>query len=220
MDNMNDIWEILSSFQEGFKLIVNRLDAQDQAITSCKEAAKEVEKILFNDIINPAKSMMEQADREDRFNDFSSEFGEKLGGYNDTLRALEGDDEFDLTKKAFEDLEGREDHPEAGDYVDALTTSLDEQLKMMRETLGVSSDATLEITQDGEDGETKVEVDGEDVTGEVATSEETIEESAAEPVEEESISEETKEDETSPEDEFFKQAEAALKKAGKLPGRK
>lgn len=238
MNEQNDIWEVLSTFQEALKLIENRLDAQDQAINACQDASKEVERVLFDDIINPAKSLMDEADYNDRFEDFSNTYGEKLGGYNDTLKKLEGDDGFDLTKKAFDDLEGREDHPDAETYVDALTQSIDEQLAMIRETLGVSPDAEVEVTQDGEDGTTQVKVDGEDKTAEVEAAEgnedniegeEELSENEVEdkkpskadailtdiPTEEEEEPAEDDEDE----DDFIKQAEKALSRAGKLPGR-
>lgn len=224
MNEQNDIWEILSTFQQAFKLIENRLDAQDQAINLCREGSKEVENILFDDIINPAKTAMENTARDDRFEDFSNAYGDRLSGYNDALRSIEGDDDFDLTQKAFEDFDSREDDPDADVYVDTLISNIDAQLDNIREKVGAKPDSEVVITQDGESDEPEVEVDGEpvDVEEDAANGEPQEEEQEEKPEEEEEdVIVDELNDETSDEDleELRKEAEEAISKAGKLPGR-
>lgn len=154
--------EILASYRDAINALIERADVQDEMIKAVREKSESVEKLIFDEVINPATEAMNQSIYESGLADFSERHGSKLSAYNEPLKAIEGDD-FDIMKKAYD---GYKELPEGQydeeSYVDELVKSLDEQLNNIREKLGISSEAKVEVKQ--EDGETKVEVEGEDVT--------------------------------------------------------
>ena len=187
--------EILASYRDAINALIERADVQDEMIKATREKAESVEKLIFDEVINPATEAMNQSIYESGLADFSERHGSKLSAYNEPLKAIEGDD-FDIMKKAYD---GYKELPEGQydeeSYVDELVKSLDEQLNHIREKLGVGSEAKVEVKQ--EDGETKVEVEGKDVTEELSESNESTESTESEPEKEETADES---DESDPED--------------------
>ena len=182
--------EILTSYRDAINALIERADAQDG------EKAEGLEHLVFDEVINPAKEAMEQEVYNAGLEDFANRYGEKLGGYNDKLRAIEGED-FDIMKQAYDGYNSIEgEKPDEELYIDELIKVVDAQIDDIRTKLGVSEDAEVAVKQD-ENGETTVEVDGE----EVATDGEVTEEK---PAEEEKVVEEKEvtdtEDETDPEE--------------------
>lgn len=188
--------EILTSYRDAINALIERADAQDGMINAIREKAEGLEHLVFDEVINPAKEAMEQEVYNAGLEDFANRYGEKLGGYNDKLRAIEGED-FDIMKQAYDGYNSIEgEKPDEGLYIDELIKVVDAQIDDIRTKLGVSEDAEVAVKQD-ENGETTVEVDGE----EVATDGEVTEEK---PAEEEKVVEEKEvtdtEDETDPEE--------------------
>lgn len=203
MEDYSEIAEVLSSFRDAIDLLMSKIDAMDQMYHALDDKTHELEKVLYDDIVNPALDAFDEAETEDRFNQFHERHGEKLDAYNEPLRSIEGDD-FDLSRQAFNDYDALEgEKPDEDEYVDALTKQVDEQLEKIRDSVGAKE---VTATTD-EDGNTTIEADGEvvatDDEGATNTEEGSVEEKPTEeaPAEEEKT-EEPAEEGTADEDEM------------------
>ena len=189
----NQLNEILSSFRDAITALIERADAQDDMIKAIQEKTDSTERLIFDEVINPAKAEMEKQIYNAGLEDFSSKYGDKLSGYNDKLRPIEGED-FDIMKQAYDGYNSIEgEKPDEAVYIDELVKVVDKQLDDIRQAIGAPADAEVAVKQD-EDGETVVEVDGEEV------SKEAVEEKPAESVEEEVEVSDSDEEETNPEE--------------------
>lgn len=182
--NENEIYEVLESYRQALDFLVEKVDGLVQENAAMKEQVSGLEQVLFEGILNPAKEAIDNAEREDRFEEFNGKYGEQLGGYNSQLAPIEGED-FDLARTAFDNYDSipEEERPDEGEYVQALIEQVDEQISAVKEALGLPADTEVEIKDDGE-GNTEVIADGEVVASD---SEET--ETTEEPVEEETSEE-------------------------------
>lgn len=192
----NQLNEILSSFRDAITALIERADAQDDMIKAIQEKTDSTERLIFDEVINPAKAEMEKQIYDAGLEDFSSRYSDKLGGYNDKLRSIEGED-FDIMKQAYDGYNSIEgEKPDEAMYVDELVKVVDKQLDDIRQAIGAPADAEVAVKQD-ENGETVVEVDGEKVSEE---SEEKPAEAADEEVEEAIEVSDDDEEETNPEE--------------------
>lgn len=193
----NQLNEILSSFRDAITALIERADAQDDMIKAIQEKTDSTERLIFDEVINPAKAEMEKQIYDAGLEDFSSRYSDKLGGYNDKLRPIEGED-FDIMKQAYDGYNSIEgEKPDEAMYIDELVKVVDKQLDDIRQAIGAPADAEVAVKQD-EDGETVVEVDGEKVSEESEEKKpaEADDKSAEEEIE---VSDED-EDETNPEE--------------------
>ena len=161
MDEMQ-LNEILASYRDAINALIERVDAQDGMIQAVREKAEGTERLIFDEVINPAKAEMEKQIYDAGLEDFTNRYGEKLNGYNDKLRPIEGED-FDIMKQAYDGYNSIEgEKPDEAMYVDELIKTVDKQLDDIRAAIGVPANAEVAVKQD-EDGETTVEVDGQEV---------------------------------------------------------
>ena len=161
MDEMQ-LNEILASYRDAINALIERADAQDGMIQAVREKAESTERLIFDEVINPAKAEMEKQIYEAGLEDFTNKYGEKLNGYNDKLRPIEGED-FDIMKQAYDGYNSIEgEKPDEATYVDELVKTVDKQLDDIRAAIGAPANAEVAVKQD-EDGETTVEVDGQEV---------------------------------------------------------
>lgn len=190
--------EILVSYRDAINALIERIDSQDAMLQAAIEKVDGLEKLVFDDVINPAKKALEDSIYDAGLSDFSDRYGEKLGGYNDSLKAIEGED-FDIMKQAYDGFNARENKDiTEEEWVNELITQVDVQLNSIREALGAPADAKVEIVDDGE-GEPEVKVDGEVVEPET----EPVTEVTETEVQEDVVPEEEVadvEEETNPED--------------------
>lgn len=192
----NQLNEILSSFRDAITALIERADAQDDMIKAIQEKTDSIERLIFDEVVNPAKAEMEKQIYNAGLEDFSSRYSDKLGGYNDKLRPIEGED-FDIMKQAYDGYNSIEgEKPDEAMYIDELIKVVDKQLDDIRQAIGAPADAEVAVKQD-EDGKTVVEVDGEKVSKE--PEEKKPAESADEVKEAIEVSDED-EDETNPEE--------------------
>ena len=193
----NQLNEILSSFRDAITALIERADAQDDMIKAIQEKTDSTERLIFDEVINPAKAEMEKQIYDAGLEDFSSRYSDKLGGYNDKLRPIEGED-FDIMKQAYDGYNSIEgEKPDEAMYIDELVKVVDKQLDDIRQAIGAPADAEVAVKQD-ENGETVVEVDGEKVSEE--SEEKKPAEAADEDVEEAIEVSDDDEDETNPEE--------------------
>lgn len=115
-------------------------------------------------------------------NEYHKRNGEKLGKYEDIMKKLNGKD-FDIFKESFDEYNRDFKDMDEEAYIAKLTAVLDEQLKDLKDALGVSE---VEVKSD-ENG-TEIEAKDEET-------EETEGEDKAEETEEKEDGEETEEEE-------------------------
>lgn len=193
----NQLNEILSSFRDAITALIERSDAQDDMIKAIQEKTDSTERLIFDEVINPAKAEMEKQIYDAGLEDFSSRYSDKLGGYNDKLRPIEGED-FDIMKQAYDGYNSIEgEKPDEAMYIDELVKVVDKQLDDIRQAIGAPADAEVAVKQD-ENGKTVVEVDDKEVSKESV--EKNPDESADESVEEAIEVSEDDEEETNPEE--------------------
>jgi hypothetical protein len=161
MDEMQ-LNEILASYRDAINALIERADAQDGMIQAVREKAEGTERLIFDEVINPAKAEMEKQIYNAGLEDFTNKYGEKLNGYNDKLRPIEGED-FDIMKQAYDGYNSIEgEKPDEAEYIDELVKVVDKQLDDIRAAIGAPANAEVEVKQD-ENGETSVEVDGQEI---------------------------------------------------------
>lgn len=151
------------------------------------EEIAEVKKSIYDNLITPIQQEYEQMKYNDELSDFRCKYAEKLEPFNDKLKVLEKDENFDIVKNAFDDFSAREDGMEADAYVDALANKIQEQLDDIAAVFGIEKEEIEEVKVETEDGEVKAEVkDGEvtEVEKEAETEAEPEEETAETEVEE------------------------------------
>ena len=117
-------------------------------------------------------------------NEFHKRNGEKLGKYEDIMKKLNGKD-FDIFKESFDEYNRDFKDMDEDAYIVKLTAVLDEQLKDLKDALGVSE---VEVKSD----ENGTEIEAKDET---ETDENKDEEKEAEEKEDEEKEDEEKEDE-------------------------
>lgn len=215
----NEIYDILNSYKEAIDLLVTRCDELVKAGNAQEERIGKLESLLFDEILEPARLAMEADDKERRFGEFNEKYGEKLGAFDKVVGAAEGDPEFSMARKAFDEYEALpEPRPESDVYVDNVIEAVEEQIDSIKESLGIEPDAKVEITQD-ENGDTEIKADGEVVASEDTETEETetpevTEEGAAPAMEGEQGELDFSEDEEEEDDpEEIKKFEEELEKA-------
>lgn len=195
----NQLNEILSSFRDAITALIERADAQDDMIKAIQEKTDSTERLIFDEVINPAKAEMEKQIYNAGLEDFSSRYSDKLSGYNDKLRPIEGED-FDIMKQAYDGYNSIEgEKPDEAVYIDELVKVVDKQLDDIRQAIGAPADAEVAVKQD-EDGETVVEVDGKEVSEESVKEKPAEEEKPAESADEEVEVSDSDEEETNPEE--------------------
>lgn len=188
--------EILTSYRDAINALIERMDAQDEMVKAVVEKVDGLDHLIFDEVINPAREAMDQSIYETGLNDFGNRYKDKLANYNEKLRPIEGED-FDIVKQAYDGYNSIEgEKPDEAMYVDELIKVVDKQLEDIRTAIGAPADA--EVTVSNEDGETKVKVDGKEVSK--GSVEEKPAESTDESVEEAIEISDSDEEETNPEE--------------------
>lgn len=154
--------EILTSYRDAINALIERMDAQDEMVKAVVEKVDGLNHLIFDEVINPAREAMDQSIYETGLNDFGNRYKDKLESYNEKLRPIEGED-FDIVKQAYDGYNSIEgEKPDEAMYVDELIKVVDKQLEDIRSAIGAPANA--EVTVSNEDGETKVKVDGKEVS--------------------------------------------------------
>ena len=143
----------------------------------------EVKQSIYDNLINPVKEEFEQMQYDNALSDFRCKYAEKLEPFNDTLKKLEKDEDFDVVKNAFDDYSARTDGMPEEEYVEKLADSIQGQLDEIAAVFGVEKENIEEVkveTTDGEEVKAEVE-DGEVVAVENETETEVETNEADEP---------------------------------------
>ena len=160
----NELIQVLQQFKQAIDMCMEKIEYLDKMIEDFKEENDErvhaLESTLYDEIINPTNEFIEETNKNARFDEFNSKYGDKLRPFNEPLSALEGED-FDIVRSAFDrydEFEGEK--ADMDTYVERLVEEVGNQLDAIKKGLGLPEDAEIEVKQT-EDGETVVEVEDE-----------------------------------------------------------
>lgn len=160
----NELIQVLQQFKQAIDMCMEKIEYLDKMIEDFKEENDErihtLESTLYDEIINPTNEFIEETNKNARFDEFNSKYGDRLRPFNEPLSALEGED-FDIVRSAFDrydEFEGEK--ADMDTYVDRLVEEVGKQLEAIKKGLGLPKDAEIEVKQT-EDGETVVEVEDE-----------------------------------------------------------
>lgn len=185
MDDV-EIREVLGSFKDAIDIILARLDRYDEMYHQQDERIEELEKTFYEDILEPARQALDEKVYEDEYSKFHEQYGDRLDPYNEQLKAIEGED-FDLSRKAFDEYSSYEEKPNIEEYVNAMVDTVGKQLEEIKSKLGIEGE--IRATVD-EDGKVDVEINDESEKKEEVkeeSDEEVKDDEKPEIVEEESI---------------------------------
>ena len=168
-----------------------------------KHLAEEITSIktdLMDNLINPIKGEFEKYQHDEALSDFRCKYAEKLDGFNDKLKVLEHNPDFDIVEKAFDAYTERTDGMGEDEYVEKLANHIQEQLDEIGKAYGVEPEKIEEVkveTTDGEEIKAEVE-DGQvvEVEKETEEKEKTATDETEKGVEEESTADVETEGET------------------------
>lgn len=165
-----DVYTIATEFRNVINVLLERVKALE-------DRTAELDEVLFDDILNPAKAAMDNAN----FESFKSRTSEKLGPLENDVRAIEGED-FDLYRTAMDSFKESDIEDEA-EFIDEFAKSISSQVAELKEKLGVGK---VEVAVD-EANNVEVKADGETIDTDTAETAETAVEETT-PTEEEGSS--------------------------------
>lgn len=154
-----------------------------------KHLAEEITSIktdLMDNLINPIKGEFEKYQHDEALSDFREKYSEKLDGFNDKLKLLEHNPDFDIVEKAFDAYTERTDGMGEDEYVEKLASHIQEQLDEIGRAYGVEPEKIEEVKVETTDGdEIKAEVEDGQVVEVEKETEEKVEETATDETEKE-----------------------------------
>lgn len=161
MDEQNtemDLATKLDKLMEAITAITTKVDEMDARVN-------ELDSALYDGLIGPANDAIAQNEYDNALSDFRTKYAEKLGPYESSVKAIEGDDEFDIFKNAFDAYNNGDYEFTPDEYVDKLAMSLADQIDKIKEAVaekaGVDKD-DVEVNVDAspsEDGKHDVQID-------------------------------------------------------------
>jgi hypothetical protein len=161
MDEQNtemDLNEKLDRLIEAIEAITAKIDEQQARID-------ELDSALYDGLIGPANDAIAKNEYDNALSDFRTKYSEKLGPYEGSVKAIEGDEDFDIFKNAFDAYNDGDYDFSPDEYVDKLAMSLADQIDKIKtavaEKVGVDKDA-VEVNVDAqpsEDGKHDVQID-------------------------------------------------------------
>ena len=188
-----EVFELLSSYKTVIDYLLQKNEELEQKLADVDAKASDLESMIFEEIIGPAQEAMSTYDKDQRFNDFNSKYGERLGKYQGSFAPFE-DEGFDFTRQAFDEYDNIPDDykPDMDAYVDEVENIAQSKLEGIKQALGIPADANLEIKETDDtvevkaDGET-VEVEQKEGGDGEAVEEEATEKTVEEPEDGESV---------------------------------
>jgi hypothetical protein len=158
MDEEMDLNAKLDRLIEAMEAITAKIDEQQSRID-------ELDSALYDGLIGPANDAIAQNEYDNALSDFRTKYAEKLGPYESSVKAIEGDEDFDIFKNAFDAYNDGDYDFSPDEYVDKLAMSLADQIDKIKEAVaekaGVDKD-DVEVkveAQPPEDGKHGVQID-------------------------------------------------------------
>jgi len=157
-----EVFELLSSYKSVIDYLLQKNEELEKKLADVDAKASDLESMIFEEIIGPAQEAMSTYDKDQRFNDFNSKYGERLGKYQSSFAPFE-DEGFDFTRQAFDEYDNIPDDykPDMDAYVDEVENIAQSKLESIKQALGIPADANVEIKET--DDTVEVKADGETV---------------------------------------------------------
>lgn len=162
----NELYEVLNSFKDAIDMIIARqkeLDTMyEEGHDQMDDRIHKLENILYDEILGPAKEMLDKDADEKAFGEFHDKYGEQFAPLSGFTKSIEGDD-FDVERQAYDEYNGIEGNkPDEDAYVAKLVENLKGQLDAIIEQAKNSgidmTNKTVEIEKNGDEPAT-VEVE-------------------------------------------------------------
>lgn len=187
--------------------LIKLVNAFNDKLDSYKKEIDDLRTDIYDNFITPAEKNYKDWDHSTRLEEFRGKYPE-LEGLNESCRAIEADDAFDVVDKVFSDYDDNKDEnkPEEAAYVASVVASITEQIASLKEKLGADK-VEVEST---DDGGVEVKADGEEVAESTDVESAVVDESNDEEKKEAEPTEDGNDDE---DDDFEKEIEEGLKKA-------
>lgn len=196
MDN-SEVYQVLASYKEAIDTILERLDELDKMVedyhSQYDDRFHKIEDTVNNDILKPAQDAFNKFDFDQKFGAFHDKYGSQLDQFNDKFRTIPGNEDYDMSKEAFNEYNGMEgDKPDEDAYVAELVKQAGETLDAIKQAMGVDSSAVVEVQKSGDtpatvEVEDKETQDKEEAAGHGDVSKEEVKEDIKKPDEDEDI---------------------------------
>lgn len=168
-----DIQETLATIKETLVFLVEQEKVRGEEVKALNDKIDAVNELVTKQIVEPAIEYY----KEDQFNKFKDQYGERLGKYDDLMRSTLNEPDYDATREAWNTLDDMSEEDRGAldmdKYVEGVEKGISDYVQSVREKLGLPPETPLEIKSDGEKTEVNADVDGDGKTEPVATEEET-----------------------------------------------
>lgn len=145
--------------------VVKMITAFKSEVEALKQDNEDLRNQLYRDFLEPASKEYKEWDRGNRLNDFREAHKDLITDeLCDECKKVEGDDNFDLSQKLFDDYDASDKSIDETEYVASVVANLNDQLKELKERIG-AEEVTVEAT---EDGDVELKADGETIAEAVA----------------------------------------------------
>ena len=163
-----ELFELLENYKMALQNSLDRIDQLEEKVRTLESGESDLNTTFYKEILEPAQQALDESMYNDRFDEFSEKYGERLDPLAKQVNAIEGEDGFDFTKEAFDNYDKMEPDengykPTSDEYVETLVSATEEKIEALKKALGAEE---VSVTVDDE-GDTEVKADGEDVTEEV-----------------------------------------------------
>lgn len=163
MDELEQIRADLDKLVQAVDYVIKEQDRLDKMYEEGHAADDErfhkIESTLTDEILGPAQEAYNKYDYDKRFGEFHDKYGSQLDEFNDKFRAIPGNEDYDMSKEAFDKYNSMEgDKPNEDAYVAELVKQAGETLDAIKKAMGVDSNAVVEIEKNGNEPAT-VEVE-------------------------------------------------------------
>lgn len=158
MDELEQIRADLDKLVQAVDYVIKEQDRLDKMYEEGHAADDErfhkIESTLTDEILGPAQEAYNKYDYDKRFGEFHDKYGSQLDEFNDKFRAIPGNEDYDMSKEAFDKYNSMEgDKPNEDAYVAELVKQAGETLDAIKKAMGVDSNAVVEVEKKGDEPE-------------------------------------------------------------------
>lgn len=138
--------------------LIELIDAFNSKIDNYQKEFNDF-KTQFNDFLDKAESNYKDWDHTTRLGEFKERYKDSIDPIAEDVKREQGEDDFDLGTRLFDDYEASDKSVAEDEYVANIVASLTKQLNKLKEVTG-AEEVKVETN---ENGEAKVEADGEPI---------------------------------------------------------
>lgn len=171
MDELEGLKQAIETFRETLIFLVEQEKIRGEEVSALNDKIDALNETVTNDIINPSL----EAYREEKFNEFSDKYGERLSKYDKLIGSAQSKPDYSATREAFNELadlpEEDRNNVDIDEYVNGVEKGLTEYVAEIRASLGLPEDAAIEVKSDGDNVTVKADTDGDGKTDAVVADE-------------------------------------------------